>query len=216
MVRSSLKAWLPLACLPFILLGGVGRGSAQDISVGPRGGVQASVIRFQDQNANEQTEMKLGVHLGVSGALLLRQHLETEVSLLVAQGGFEGRGGHPANMNTLHIELPVLIRIRMPWRISPHLTGGLSTRFRVGCNLSEVGIVGETTCDDPVVGRSWKKAEVAGIAGAGLGFAVGKGFLLAEGTLNWGLSDLSRDPLPPGWAKTADLRFSTALRFPVR
>jgi len=189
---------------------------AQDLSVGPRGGVQASVIRFQDQNANEQTEMKLGVHLGVSGALLLRKHVETEVSILVAQGGFGGRGGHPATLNTLHVELPVVIRIRMPWRISPHLTGGLSPRFRVGCSLSEVGIVGETTCDDPVVGHAWKKAEVAGIAGLGFGFAVGRGFLLAEGTLHWGLSDLSQGPLPPGWAKTADLRFSTALRFPVR
>jgi hypothetical protein len=188
----------------------------QAFTAGVRLGFSGSTVRFLDQNANDQTELKPGFHVGASAALPLQPYAELEASVLLAQGGFRGRGGHPSTLNTTHIEVPVVLRLRLPWRISPHLTGGLVTRFLVGCHLSEVGIVGEAGCDDPVVGTQWKRVDLAVVAGLGTGWEMGPGRVLVEGLLHWGVSDMKEGPLPPGWAKSADLRFSTAYRLPVR
>jgi hypothetical protein len=188
----------------------------QDFTAGVRVGFAGSTVRFLDQNANEQTEVKPGFHLGAVAAVSLRRSLEFEASLLLAQGGFQGRGGHPATLKTTHIELPLVLRLRLPWRISPHLTGGLATRFQIGCHLSDVGIVGEAGCDDPVVGTEWRRVDLAAVAGLGAGWEMGPGSVVVEGLLHWGISDMKVGPLPPGWAKSADLRFSTVYRLPVR
>ena len=209
--------WLRSAAFPVAFVAmGFGQGAGQEMAVGVRLGFGSSVMRFEDQNVNDQTEMKPAGHLGVSAAASLKRYLEVEASLLVAQGGFGGRGGHPATLNTLHLELPVVLRVRGPWKISPHFTAGLATRFLLGCHYSEVGMVGDAKCDDPVVGKDWKGVEMAAVTGLGLGWGMGKGFFMVEGLFDWGLSNVNPDPLPPGWAKSADLRVSTAFRLPVR
>lgn len=188
----------------------------QDLTAGVRFGFAGSTVRFLDQNANDQTELAPGFHLGAAAAVSLRSWVELEASLLVAQGGFRGRGGHPATLKTTHVEFPVVLRLRLPWRISPHLTGGLTTRFQIGCHLSDVGIVGDAGCDDPVVGTDWKRVDWAAVAGLGTGWEMGPGRVLLEGLLHWGISDMKEGPLPPGWAKSADLRLSVVYRLPVR
>ncbi|MGW8267162.1 MAG: outer membrane beta-barrel protein [Longimicrobiales bacterium] len=188
----------------------------QDLTAGVRFGFAGSTVRFLDQNANDQTELKPGFHLGAAATVPLRSYAEIEASLLIAQGGFRGRGGHPATLETTHLEVPVVLRLRLPWRISPHVTSGLAARFRIGCHLSDVGIVGEAGCEDPVVGTEWKRLDLAVVAGLGAGWEMGPGSVLVEGLLNWGISDMKEGPLPPGWAKSADLRLSTVYRLPVR
>jgi hypothetical protein len=198
-----------------------GPGVAQDvpspprIAVGLRFGAGVSAVRFQDPNANDQTEVRTGFHLGVGASRDLGRFLEVEGSVLLSQGGFDGRGGHPANLGTDYLEAPIMLRIRLPARISPHLTAGLAPRFLLRCRLSDVGQVGETGCDDPVVGTDWRSFDLAGLGGAGLSIGVGPATALLEGLVQWGVRDIKADPLPPGWAKSADIRLSASLRVPV-
>ena len=209
-------SWV-LAVTAGLLLGaGTQHGHGQTMSVGPRFGLGLSTVRFQDPNANNQTEMKTGFVLGGSAVLPRGKYLEVEGSLLLVQSGFAGRGGHPASLNTTHVEVPLLVRLRGPWRVSPHLTGGVAARLQLGCHLSEVGRVGEAGCDDPVVGRGWRRFDLAMVGGVGSSFPVKGGVFLVEGLVVWGLKDLRKSPLPPGWAKSAALRLSTGLRFPLR
>jgi hypothetical protein len=152
----------------------------------------------------------------VTAAFRVRESLETEASLLLVQGGFGGRGGHPASLRTMGIEVPLVFRVRAPWRVSPHVIGGLAVRYEVGCRLTDVGIVGQTGCADPVVGTDWRKLGLAWVAGVGAGLDVGSGMVVLESAIHWGFTDVKVDDLPPGWARTADIRVSTAYRFPVR
>jgi len=199
-----------LLCLPLLSLS---EGRAQELTIGPRAGFQASSVRFQDPNANEQTQFKKGFHVGAALSRPLKPFLEVEVALLLSQGGFRRRGGGLATLNTTHLELPIVFRLHGPWRFSPHLTAGIATRVRVRCRLSDVGIVGDAGCDDPVVGSDWKRWDLVGVAGMGVGWKMGPGFLLIEGLANMGLSNINNEPLPPGWARNADLRFSTSFGF---
>lgn len=213
-VRGSLRiAAVVLAVLP---LARVHPLEGQGISIGPRIGLTVSTVRFQDPNANDQTEMKVGFLLGAAVAVPVRGNLEAEASVLLVQGGFKGRGGHPANLRTTHVEIPVVLRLRVPWRLTPHITAGMATRVQVGCRLTDVGIVGHTGCADPVVGTEWKRVALAGVAGLGAGWKMGRGTMVVEGLVHWGLSDIKADDLPPGWARSTDLRVSTAFRVPVR
>jgi hypothetical protein len=191
-----------------ILLTATAPVASQEVRVGLRAGADFSTIRFQDPNAREQMALKPGFHLGVSAAKGLTPYLEAEASLLFSQGGSGGKGGQPWDVAMDFLELPLILRARLPARISPHLTAGFSPRLKLRCKLVDVAVVGETTCDDPVVGRAWKGMELSAIGGGGASLEVGPGRLIVEGTLVWGLTDLKKDPLPPGWAKSADLRLS--------
>jgi hypothetical protein len=207
-------------CLASVILPS-GTGQAQDapepprFELGLRFGAGASVVRFQDPNANEQTELTTTFHLGVGAARLLGRFFEVEGSLLLSQGGFNGRGGHPANLESGYLETPLLFRARLPWTVSPHLSAGLVPRFLLRCRLTDVGQVGETGCDDPVVGTDWKVLDLAALAGVGIRFGLGRGTAVLEGLALWGLRDIKADPLPPGWARSADLRLSASFRLPV-
>lgn len=189
---------------------------SQDLAVGLRVGFNGSVIRFQEQNANDQTEIRPGLHAGATASLSLSRFLAVDASLLLSQGGFARRGGRPASLRTFHLELPLAFRLKTPWKVGPHLTMGLAPRLRTGCKLSEVGIVEEAGCDDPVVGHDWKRAEMTGLLGIGVGAKIGQSLLLVDGMLGWGLTDINEDPVPPGWAKSADLRFSVTYLVSVR
>ena len=189
--------------------------ASQELTVGVRAGANLSTVRYLNPNANDQTELKPGFHLGASVAVVLSRHVESEASLLYSQGGYGGRGGHPWDVEKDYLEVPLTVRLKLPWSISPHLTAGLTTRFQLRCRLVDVAVVGETTCDDPVVGRGWRETEVLAVGGLGASTWVGPGILLLEVQIGWGLSNINYDPLPPGWAKSADLRISSAFRFPV-
>ena len=209
-----LRRWLGAAAVLSFLVFATAAAS-QEVTAGVRAGANFSTVRYQNPNANEQTELKPGFHLGASVAVALSRHLDGEASLLFSQGGYGGRGGHPWDVEMDYLEVPLTVRLKLPWSISPHLTAGLTTRFQLRCRLVDVAVVGETTCDDPVVGRGWRETEVLAIGGLGASTGVGPGILLLEAQIGWGLTNINYDPLPPGWVKSADLRISSAFRLPV-
>ena len=214
------KAWKVASVGILVALFALPRGSllAQEVergprmSIGPRLGVTLPTLRFEDPNANEQTKVRGGFHVGAEVSVPVGSYLETGALLLYSQGGFGGQGGHPVSLRTGHVELPVLVRARLPWDLSPHLTVGIAPRLRVHCSLEDVGLVGEAGCDDPVAGTEWRRFDLASLFGLGVSFRLGKGTLGLEALVHWGLLDVKSDPLPPGWAKSADIRISPAYR----
>jgi hypothetical protein len=164
-------------------------GKAQEVpgppscEVGLRFGAGGSVGWFQDPNASEQMELRTGFHLGIGASRALRRFFEIEGSVLLSQGGFDGRGGHPADLGAGHLELPILLRARLPWRVSPHLAAGVSPRVLLRCRLTNVGQVGETGCDDPVMGDEWRAFDLAGLGGMGMSFGLGPGTAVVEGLI---------------------------------
>jgi hypothetical protein len=214
------KSWV--AGIGFVsLILPAGAGKAQEVpglpsyEVGLRFGAGGSVVRFQDPSANDQTEVRTAFHLGIGASRALGRFFEVEGSVLLSQGGFGGRGGHPTDLGTGHLELPIVLRARLPWKISPHLVGGVSPRVLLICRLSDVGQVGETGCKDPVVGTDWRGFDLAWLWGMGMSFGLGPGTGLLEGLIQWGIRDIKAGPLPPGWAKSADLRLSASFRLPM-
>jgi hypothetical protein len=49
----------------------------------------------------------------------------------------------------------------------------------------------------------------------GVSLGLGPGTALLEGLVQWGFRDIKAAPLPPGWAKSAELRLSASFRLPV-
>jgi len=184
-------------------------------SLGVRVGMTLSTVRFEDPNANNQTEIRTGFHMGAGASVALGSHLDLEALLLFSQGGFGGRGGHPASLRTGYLELPLVVSVRAPWQVSPHLSLGIAPRVLVHCALGQVGVVGNAGCDDPVVGAGWGRFDLASLVGMGLSFGMGGGSVVLDGMVGWGLLDVKSDPLPPGWARSADVRVSTAYRLPL-
>jgi len=192
-----------------------GGGEPPRFSMTVQLGLTLSTVRFQDPNANDQTRIRSGFHIGAGAVRAIGRYAEVEGLVLYSQGGFWGRGGHPASLRVGFLGLPVAFRARPPWRVSPHLVVGIAPRLRLHCGLADVGMVGEAGCGDPVVGSRWKRFDLVGLGGLGLSIGMGERRVAMEGTIQWGLRDLKSGLLPPGWAKSADLRFSTAFQFPL-
>lgn len=199
-----------------LLSGFVEAAAAQAISVGPRLGVNLSRALYREPNVDNQLGLRTGMHLGVSGALDLSRHFSVEGSLLYGQGGYERLSGIPGNQETDYVELPVLVRVRWPLRVSPHLALGLAPRFEVRCRLTEVATVGETSCGDPMVGNGWRTFDVGAVGGLGAGIVAGGGVLVLEVRLSMGLRDMKSEALPPGSARNIGLQFTSAFLKKVR
>ena len=187
---------------------------AQELLVGIRGGAGSSAVWYQDHNAIDQVDLKAGFHLGAGIARELSSHLEAELVLLYTQGGYRGKGGQPWDLWLDYVEIPLLLRLKLPTSVFPYLTLGVAPRFQVRCRMVDVSVVGQTACDDPVLGKRWKSLDLATLWGVGTGMGVGPGALLLELDLGVGLLDINDDSLPPGWARNVDLRLSATYRLP--
>ena len=98
-----------LMCLVVVLLASSLPASsvAQTVSVGMRGGLNATGVLYQDASSIGNTLPRVGGHAGVAAALAPSRFLELEGALLYSQGGFQGRGGHPAHLKTDDLVLHV-------------------------------------------------------------------------------------------------------------
>lgn len=206
---------VPVTAVCLALVGVVPSASAQRISMGPRLGVGLSTVRFEEPNADNQQDIRAGFHVGVSGMMVLNRAFSAEASLLYGQGGYARQSGMPGSLATDYVELPVLVRVQLPARISPHLGVGLAPRIRVRCRLTDVALVEVTGCDDPLVGREWSTFDLGGVVGLGADIALGRGVLVLDARFTAGLLDPGKGALPPGRTRTIGLRISSAFLLQV-
>ena len=184
---------------------------AQEITWGPRVGLNLSGIIWEDVPSADAMVLRSGGHLGLASSVTLNRYVRVEAAVLVSQDGFRGAGAHPGDVRLHYIDLPVVVKLALPRRVSPHLVGGFSVGRKVGCSLSGVAVVGETTCDDPLVGSRWRGFDAGAVFGVGASLATGLGRWELDALAGLGLRDIKADLLPPGTAKRAWIRLSAAL-----
>jgi hypothetical protein len=214
--RMMSSGWFKNSIIVLLISGLPTSSEAQSISVGPRAGLSAAGVLYRDASTFSNTQPRVGGHVGAAAALAASRFLEFEAALLYTQGGFQGRGGHPANLRTDNLTLPLAVRLRLASTVSPHLTLGVAGRLQLRCRLTNVAFVGETTCDDPVVGTSWQPVELLGRGGLGVSFPVRRGRVLLDAFVAMGLGDIKKSTLPPGWARSITIQISLAYLVPLR
>lgn len=178
---------------------------------GPRVGVSLSAVLYADGGAQNGMVPKPGLHLGGAATLAINRHVSVEVAAAVSQDGFRGEGSQPGDLHMDYLDVPVVVKLRLPTRISPHLLGGFTVGYMVRCHLTGVAIVGDTACDDRLVGTNWRSLDVGALGGIGTSIPTGRGKLDLDLFLSVGLRDLKEDLLPPGAAKRIALRLSATL-----
>jgi hypothetical protein len=189
--------------------------AAQEIVLGARAGLTLSAIEFEDPYASEQIGVRKGLHLGGVASVGLGRFLDAEVSVLMTQRGFLDAGAHPGSFKMDYLEIPAVLKVGIPWRISPHLIAGLAVSYQIRCRVTDVVAVQSTGCDDEMVGMEWHGLDVAGVVGLGVSHPFRNGSLFLDITGAVGLRDLKVEPLPPGRARSVSILFSTGFALPV-
>jgi hypothetical protein len=213
-MRWGVRARAPALVLAAMAFGaGAGSGQAK-LGLGPRLGVAASVMRFEDPASESQTEALVGFQAGVALVGELGRFLSVEAGLHLARDGFGEGGAHTGSLHRDHVALPLLLRFRTPTRVSVHLTGGVAGKLTVRCRQVDVPGVGHVPCDDPVMGAAWKRLDVAGIMGAGLSVPWGHRSLATDLRVSWGLRDLDGGLFIPGSARSLSVGISVAILSP--
>lgn len=201
--------------MPWLLLGlwlaGASGVEGQTLEWGPRIGANFSGVLYADGGAMNGMEPKLGLHLGVATTLGMGRHVSVEAAAVVSQDGFRGEGSQPGDLHMDYLDVPVVVKLRLPTRVSPHLLAGFSVGYMVRCGLTRVPVVGETTCDDRLVGTNWRSLDLGVLGGVGASVPTGRGTLELDLLGSYGVRDLKEDLLPPGTARRVALRLSATL-----
>ena len=203
------------ALLLGLMVAGVGEAAGQTLLVvGPRVGVVVSTMEFEDAATDAQTETLLGFQAGLSVGRALGRFFTGEVGLLLSREGFVGGGAHTGDLRRDQLGVPILLSVRIPTRISLHVSAGLSGKYALTCRQTGVPGVGDFSCDDPVMGAAWRRVDLAGLGGMGLEIPVGVRTLSADLLVSWGLRDLAGGGLIPGGARGVAVGISAALFSP--
>jgi hypothetical protein len=205
----------PVVLAGFLMVVCASTATAQPVSIGPRIGLNLSAVLFDDPSA-AAVNIRPGLHVGVSAALAFNRFLSAEASLLLGQYGYNARSAHPGNVELDYLDVPIVLRLRLPTRISPCLIAGLSAGYLVQGRMTGVAIVGETSLDDPLVGTDWRSSDYGVLAGLGIGLPAGTGRLEFDLVLSLGLRDIKEDILPPGPARRLSIRLSLGYLLPRR
>lgn len=211
--RMMSGAWasVPVLALAAVAVAAGTAGGQTVLRLGPRLGVAASTMRFEDPATESQTRALVGFEVGAVLVGDLGRLFSAEVGLHLAREGFAGGGAHSGSLHRDQIVLPLLLRLRTPTRVSVHLTGGLAAKLTARCRQVDVHAVGRVRCDDPVMDAEWKPLDVAGIVGMGLSAPLGPRALAADLRLSWGLRDLDSGLYIPGSARSLSVGLSFAI-----
>lgn len=201
--------------IPCLLLGlwlvGAGGVDGQTPVWGPRVGFNLSAVLYADGGALNGVVPKSGLHLGAATAMAISRYVSVEAAAVISQDGFRGEGSQPGDLHMDYLDVPIVVKLRLPTRISPHLLAGFTVGYMVRCRLTGVAIVGDTACDDRLVGTNWRSLDFGALGGIGTSMPTGPGRLELDLLLSFGLRDLKEDLLPPGAARRVALRLSATL-----
>lgn len=176
-------------------------GLAQQLSLGGRFGVNAS--KFGGEDLEWQygaTESKVGANFGVFLTIALTDlvALQPEVSW-TQKGAEESEPWVTARLKLEYVEVPLLARVTTPWGrlVKGYGVAGpaLALRFRCQAELDEERAgrgVSSFDCDDPFFQGQLdiKSTELSAVVGGGLGFALGRGQIVADLRYTLGLSSI--------------------------
>ncbi len=211
------KAGVSVAVLAVMVTAGTAPAAGQAaFAWGPRIGTGLHTMLFEDPATDSQTELTIGFHAGIAVTRELRGPFAAEIDVLLSREGFRGPGAHTGDLKRDFLEVPILFRIRTPTRVSLHLAAGTSVGLALRCVQANVALAGSTSCDDPVMGAEWRRLDVAGVVGAGVGLPFGSRTLMTDLFFSLGFRDLNGDAFIPGTARSLSIGFTFALLTPGR
>ena len=114
-----------------------------------------------------------------------------------------------------YLELPLLLGIRAPWKISPQLLVGPSLSYEVQSSVTGVSGVGTVSGSDPRV--AWERERFL----PGIWFGIGVGKQLNRGRLtlrfmgNVSLTNINREALPSGYVRLITVTTSVTYKIPL-
>ena len=184
---------------------------AQELSVGVRGGLNASYTLFEVEAQGR--EVRPGLLLGAVFAYPVRPWLALQAEALFSQKGWGGNA-REGNMRVSYLEVPVLIRLQHSGKLQPHLLLGPTVGMEVGCSFDETPQTERIDCDHNLISVDRSSLDFGLMTGAGIGHRVGRGLLSLDALLDFGLRDMIHEPLP--WGTQTNLALSLSISYTVK
>lgn len=178
---------LPL--LAVVIAVGAESAHAQEFHIGARGGVNLATSDFGSDIFNEDVGTLTAYHFGVLASVGISKFFSMQTEVLYSQKGFaEGSSGVSLKVN--YVEMPLLLVIKLPTRLSPHLYLGPVLALESGCKATTPN-EGEVNCEDTEEGPRPRGADSGVMFGGGVTLPLGFGSLLLDAFFNMGLTNLS-------------------------
>lgn len=168
-------------------------GRAQELAVGFRGGLAITSADFEG-SLLESTSSRTGWSGGLVLSALITRTVELQTGGWISKKGFDGVNslGGTTEVDQTYFEIPMLIGVRIPGKISPHLLTGPVLGLELSCTLTSTpNIPNGVNCDNPLDGPRTKGADFGILFGAGVEASVGRVSLIADALYNLGLTDIS-------------------------
>jgi hypothetical protein len=204
-MRAPSLAVLALAAAALPL--GAQTSTAGSAAAGPRLGILAganlaTIGGDEVEGADRRVGFVGGIYarlpLGTTGALSLRPELlYSQKGAKGAFGDDEDIGGS-ASLRLTYVDVPILLQLDVApsgaSSVRPHLYAGPAFGLRTGCTLSGSagGISVSVDCEQAAEGEDveFKRFELSGIVGAGLGFGVAGRAVTVGARYQHGFSDI--------------------------
>jgi hypothetical protein len=174
-------------------------------------GTSANRLAFQNPVADDLSLPAPGFHVGVMAGRRIAGLLEAETGLQYATKGFDSNVDE--KLSLAYLEVPLLVGLRWPARLSPRVFVGLAAAFEVGCRSSRVLGLEELRCDAPLSSLQRRKTDFGVIVGAGAALRAGSGQITMDVRINQGLRDISTEPRPAGWVRNQSLLATLGYRY---
>jgi hypothetical protein len=212
MIGARRAARLSFSAVALFLLSGMASGgSAQETTVGIRGGLSLGFTFFENE-VNTQRETRPSPIVGGLATFPLRSWMAFQAEALYVEKGWLDPGG-AGGLRMGYVEVPVLLRLQSSGRLLPHVLLGPSLAYQVVCSFSDIPGMGDVGCDDPLVSLDRSKVDIGFVGGVGIGRRVRNGTLSLDVILDAGVHDVIREPMP--WGAQTNLALFLSLAYAV-
>jgi len=173
-----------------------GPGLAQMMTMGVSGGATLSDVSAQADGAAIDTKSRTGFNaagiLGVEATPVLDIQIRGQLTMK----GFDleaQQGGVETGLKLLYLDFPLLAVFTIPLgsnsMVAPRIFAGPSLGLRITCSLTEgAGPVGTGECDPDKAGT----LDFGALAGVGVKFGKGRGGLILDASINYGLTNIDK------------------------
>ncbi len=183
--------------------------SAQQLAIGTRAGFNIAAADAKGSLFDSDVGMRAGFHGGLLVSVDVTSHVALRTEILFTRKGF-GNGDGEVALKVDYVEFPVLVVIRLPGTVSPHLNLGAYLGLEASCTAS-TAIVDDTACSELSTGPATRGADSGFVVGGGVSFDVGFASLLLDAYYNVGVTDISEITADVESIKTRTLYLSAGL-----
>jgi len=202
----------------------IGSGASGQTTFGVKGGLVSADAKWGSGTSEQTAAQYTKARTGKAGAAFLRLGGGT-VSLQL-EGNYTEKGlklayGTTANGDLIltYLEVPALIRLSAPGKISPYVYGGAAAGIEMGCKVkgTAAGTAYDSDCSsaNSASDTTRQKIDFVGVGGAGLQFALGGVSILVEGRYALGLRTIDKRSVGATDVRTRAISFLGGIAIPL-